>query len=189
MVEDDSLSGARRESPEGRSIRVASMVESIVGCKWSIHLLQLCAEGHRRPSVFLRACPGLSAKVMHERLRKMTAFGIVQRTVVGEKPPVEVEYQLTPFGLRFMRILKEVRRLQDAVDQGAVSKTGGPDAEPKRRRLMTRQKARSEGWQQPMFATGAEGARRAASPPGVLDRGIEATLTKPAAPLARRRED
>lgn len=96
------------------------MVESIVGCKWSVRLLQLCAEGHRRPSAFLRSCPGLSAKVMNERLRKMTRFGIVQRTVFGEKPPVEVEYRLTPFGLRFMGILEEVRRLQEAVDQGRL---------------------------------------------------------------------
>ena len=56
---------------------------------------------------------------MNERLRKLTLFGIVQRAVFGEKPPVEVEYRLTPFGLRFIGILDEVRRLQKEVDQGA----------------------------------------------------------------------
>jgi DNA-binding HxlR family transcriptional regulator len=100
------------------------MVESIIGCKWSVRLLQLCADGHARPSAFLRACPGLSAKVMNERLRKMIRFGIVRRAVFGDKPPVEVEYRLTPFGLRFMRILHEVRRLQDVVDQAAASEAG-----------------------------------------------------------------
>ena len=100
---------------------VAEMVESIVGCKWSVRLLQLCAEGQHRPSAFLRACDGLSAKVMNERLRKMTHYGIVQRTVLGDKPPVEVEYRLTPLGHRFMGILAEVRRLQDAVDSGVIS--------------------------------------------------------------------
>jgi DNA-binding HxlR family transcriptional regulator len=96
------------------------MVESVIGCKWSVRLLQLCAEGYRRPSAFLRACPGLSAKVMNERLRKMIRFGILQRTVFGEKPPVEVEYRLTPFGLRFMGLIDAVRRLQEAIDQGEV---------------------------------------------------------------------
>ena len=96
------------------------MVESIVGCKWSVRLLQLCAEEQRRPSAILRACTGLSAKVMNERLNKMTRFGILQRTVVGEKPPVEVQYRLTPFGQRFMAILEEVRLLQEAVDKGVV---------------------------------------------------------------------
>lgn len=99
---------------------VANMVESIVGCKWSIHLLKSLANGIYRPSALLRACPGLSAKVMNERLRKMSRFGIIQRTVYGEKPPVEVEYHLTPFGKRFMTILDAVQQLQDAVDNGAI---------------------------------------------------------------------
>jgi DNA-binding HxlR family transcriptional regulator len=77
---------------------------------------------------------------MNERLRKMTRFGILQRTVFGERPPVEVEYRLTPLGLGFMGILKEVRRLQEAVDQGAISTTGEIQREePKRRgRLISR---------------------------------------------------
>jgi len=121
MVQNDASGGGPRGSKDGSAIPVASMVESIVGCKWSVRLLQLCADGHSRPSSFLRACPGLSAKVMNERLRKMIRFGIVDRTVFGEKPPVEVEYLLTPFGRRFLGILDEVRQLQDAVDNGAVS--------------------------------------------------------------------
>lgn len=123
MVQDDPSMGIESESQDGRRIPVASMVESIVGCKWSIRLLQLCAEGHNRPGMVLRACPGLSAKVMNERWRKMIRFGIMRRTVYGIKPPVEVEYQLTPFGRRFLRILDEVRKLQETVDEGAISKS------------------------------------------------------------------
>ncbi|MBI1297294.1 HxlR family transcriptional regulator [bacterium] len=119
MVQNES-SIHESASRDGSSIPVASMVESMIGCKWSVRLLQLCAEGYRRPSAFLRACPGLSSKVMNERLRKMIRFGILQRTVFGEKPPVEVEYLLTPFGLRFMGLIDEVQRLQEAVDQGEV---------------------------------------------------------------------
>lgn len=102
-------------------VPVAHMVESIVGCKWSVRILQLCAEGTHRPSAILRACDGLSAKVMNERLRKLMRFGIVQRRVLGgDKPPLEVEYRLTGFGRRFLGILDEVRRLQAAVDDGAL---------------------------------------------------------------------
>lgn len=129
MVLQDSPTD-RPTLKESSAIPVSSMVESIVGCKWSMRLLDLCADGHRRPSAFLRACPGLSAKVMNERLRKMSRFGILQRAVFGEKPPVEVEYRLTPLGTRFMGILHEVRRLQDAVDRGRV----GDDSTPKRRK-------------------------------------------------------
>ena len=121
MVQNDPSVSRQPEAVAANSTPVAAMVESIVGCKWSVRILQLCAEDHCRPSALLRACPGLSAKVMNERLRKMNRFGIVLRTVLGEKPPVEVEYSLTPFGLRFMGILDEVRRLQEAVDHGTVS--------------------------------------------------------------------
>ena len=100
----------------GAQVSVAEMVENIIGCKWSMRLLQLCAEGRRRPSAFLRACPGLSAKVMNERLRKMTRYGIMLRTVHGAKPPLEVEYTLTPFGLRFCGLIEEVRKLQEFAD-------------------------------------------------------------------------
>ncbi len=118
MVRSNHSVDATHKSENDNSIPVTTMVESIIGCKWSVQLLQLCAEGCSRPSAFLRACPGLSAKVMNERLRKMIRFGVLQRTVFGEKPPIQVEYHLTPFGSRFMRIIEEVRQLQEAVDQG-----------------------------------------------------------------------
>lgn len=124
MGEYEPATRRRPDTANAASVPVASMVESIVGCKWSIRLLQLCAEGKHRPSALLRACAGLSAKVMNERLRKMTRFGIMRRTVYGEKPPVEVEYRLTPFGHRFMGILEEVQRLQQAVECGAIGDAG-----------------------------------------------------------------
>ena len=132
MGEHQPETSRRPDTANAAPAPVASMVESIVGCKWSIRLLQLCAEGNHRPSALLRACTGLSAKVMNERLRKMTRFGIMHRTVHGEKPPVEVEYRLTPFGRRFMGILEEVQRLQQAVECGAIGETG--DAAEKARR-------------------------------------------------------
>jgi DNA-binding HxlR family transcriptional regulator len=96
------------------------MVESIVGCKWSLRLLQLCKDGTTRPNAIRRACVGLSAKVMNERLQKLTRFGILERTVLGDKPPIEVNYALTGFGRRFCTLLDEVHKLQLALDSGEV---------------------------------------------------------------------
>lgn len=103
------------------------MVESIIGCKWSVRLLDTVAQGTCRPGALLRACPGLSAKVMYERLGKMTRFGILERRVFGDKPPVEVEYHLTPLGNRFMGILSEIRRVQESLDRGEIALGGTPD--------------------------------------------------------------
>ena len=120
MVHYDSSDSAGSASTDDRPIPVAAMVESIIGCKWSLGILGLLATGCHRPSALLRASPGLSAKVMNERLQKMMRFGIVNRRVFGVKPPVEVEYLLTPLGQRFLRIIEEVRRLQEAVDRGTL---------------------------------------------------------------------
>lgn len=119
MDQHNLSTGATSPSARAETVPVAAMVESIVGCKWSLRLLDLFADGHGRPSELLRACPSLSAKVMNERLRKMVRFGIVKRTVVGTKPPLEVVYVLTPFGQRFKGILDEVRLLQAVVDEEA----------------------------------------------------------------------
>lgn len=121
MVHENASTSATREPARAGTIPVAAMVESIVGCKWSLRLLDQFAEGHSRPSELLRACPRLSSKVMNERLRKMVRFGIVQRTVFGDKPPLEVVYRLTPFGRRFVGILDEVRKLQAALDEAPMS--------------------------------------------------------------------
>ncbi|MGC8666569.1 MAG: winged helix-turn-helix transcriptional regulator [Chthonomonadales bacterium] len=107
---------------------VATMMEEIVGCKWSLRLLDLICEGQCRPSAMLRACPGLSAKVMNQRLAKMIRYGILTRTVYGEKPPVRVTYTLTNFGQRFTEILNRMRELQEAycAQYGAPSDVSAP---------------------------------------------------------------
>ena len=103
---------------------VATMVESVLGCKWSMRLLDLIADGCHRPSAMLKACDGLSAKVLNERLRKLVRLGIVNRTVHGDKPPIRVEYKLTEFGRRFTAVIDEVRKLQQALDNGTLDAGG-----------------------------------------------------------------
>lgn len=100
-----------------RETSVAGMVESIIGCKWSVHLLLLLGSEDRRPSALLRASPGLSAKVMYQRLEKLVRYGIVSRQSCGERPPFEVHYSLTPFGRRFLRVIEVVQQLQAEVDR------------------------------------------------------------------------
>ncbi len=101
-------------------ISVPYMLEQILGCKWSVALLQLCARGYKRPRDFLKQCTSLSAKVMYERLNKMMRFGILERRVFGEKPPIRVEYHLTPLGLRFIKIIEEIQKLQEELQKGEI---------------------------------------------------------------------
>jgi DNA-binding HxlR family transcriptional regulator len=98
---------------------VAAMVESIVGCKWSLAVLAQVSGGNVRPGGIQRACEGLSTKVLNERLRKMTRFGLLLRTVYPERPP-RVEYTLTELGRRLVVVLHEIERLQDDVLSGCI---------------------------------------------------------------------
>jgi DNA-binding HxlR family transcriptional regulator len=91
------------------------MVESVVGCKWSMSVLTALREGVCRPGALERSCVGISTKVLNERLRKLMRFGIVERRVFPEIPP-RVEYHFTTFGRRFVRLVDVVRELQRQLD-------------------------------------------------------------------------
>jgi DNA-binding HxlR family transcriptional regulator len=90
---------------------VARMVEDIVGCKWSLCVLEMAGRGIVRPGAMQRAYRGLSAKVLNERLRKLVRFGLLERRAFAEIPP-HVEYRLTPLGRRFSGIIDELRELE-----------------------------------------------------------------------------
>lgn len=95
---------------------VAGMVENIVGCKWSLRVLALAREGVNRPGAMEHAVDGLTAKVLNERLKKLTRYGILDKTVYPESPP-RVEYRLTDFGRRFSALLDEVEALERSFDR------------------------------------------------------------------------
>jgi DNA-binding HxlR family transcriptional regulator len=95
--------------------RVARMVEDVVGCKWSLCVLDLVSRGVIRPGAMQRSYRGLTTKVLNERLKKLTRFGILSRQAYAEVPP-RVEYRLTSFGRRFSRLLDDVEALERALD-------------------------------------------------------------------------
>lgn len=91
------------------------MVEAIYGCKWSLTVYQLLANGVNRPGEMVRCVEGLTTKVLNECLRKNMEFGIVKRIAYDESPP-RVEYLVTPFGAKFIRVLDELEKLQREIE-------------------------------------------------------------------------
>lgn len=102
---------SRRSAPE----RSARMVETIFGCKWSLTVYQLLANRINRPGEMVRRVEGLSTKVLNECLRKNIEFGIIERIAYDEAPP-RVEYVVTSFGEKFIRILDELEKLQREIE-------------------------------------------------------------------------
>tara|TARA_Y100001956_G_scaffold76738_1_gene86295 strand:- start:142 stop:486 length:345 start_codon:yes stop_codon:yes gene_type:complete len=94
----------------------ARMVEAIYGCKWSLTVYQLLAAGINRPGEMVRNVEGLSTKVLNQCLKRNVEFGILDKVVFNELPP-RVEYQVTPFGEKFLVILQQLEALQDELDQ------------------------------------------------------------------------
>ena len=103
---------SRKSAPE----RAARMVETIYGCKWSLTVYQLLANGINRPGEMVRAVEGLSTKVLNECLKRNVEFGILEKQMFNEIPP-RVEYQVTPFGEKFLVILEQLEQLQNEIDE------------------------------------------------------------------------
>ena len=101
--------------PKLNSRRVETLLEDVIGCRWTISVLRAVAGGVRRPGALERHIAGISAKVLADRLRHFTRAGIFERVQFPEVPP-RVEYGLTALGKKFLRLLKEVERLQAELD-------------------------------------------------------------------------
>lgn len=97
------------------------MVESIIGCKWSLTVLSLVRKGVCRPGEMEHAIEGLSGKVLNERLTKLVRFGILDKASFAEVPP-RVEYRMTAFGNRFIKLLDEVDQLQRAINEKTIAR-------------------------------------------------------------------
>ena len=96
------------------------IITSILGCKWSLRVLTAIRDGTTRPGALERACAGISTKVLHERLAKLTRLGVLERVAYPEIPP-RVEYRLTPRGAELEGLLDEIARVAKAWDQPSQS--------------------------------------------------------------------
>lgn len=81
-------------------------------------MYNLLAHGINRPGEMVRCVEGLTKKVLNDCLRKNVEFGILERRAYPEVPP-RVEYALTPFGRKFVRVLDDLEKLQEEIDDEA----------------------------------------------------------------------
>ncbi len=74
-----------------------AVAEEVLKCKWMGAILRLLAQSPRYTGDLERHLPGISPKMLSERLKKLVRFGLVARQVVPDWP-VRVRYLLTPSG-------------------------------------------------------------------------------------------
>lgn len=87
-------------------------LEDVVGCKWSAAVLAAIGRGVTRPGQLERFIPGISTKVLNERLRKLLDYGLVSRREFPGKV-LRVEYGLTPTGRELSGIIDRIRDLDE----------------------------------------------------------------------------
>ncbi|MDB5076552.1 MAG: putative transcriptional regulator [Chloroflexi bacterium] len=69
----------------------------LIGRRWTGVILRMLLKGPRRFNELLTTIPGLSDRLLTDRLRELEAEGLVVRRVLPNSP-VRVEYELTEQG-------------------------------------------------------------------------------------------
>lgn len=87
-------------------------LEDVVGCKWSAAVLAAIGRGVVRPGQLERFIPGISTKVLNERLRKLIAYQLITRQEFPGKV-LRVEYGLTGTGRDLSAIIERIRDLDE----------------------------------------------------------------------------
>jgi DNA-binding HxlR family transcriptional regulator len=84
-------------------------VFALLGKRWSGLVVGVLTGGPARFAELRRAIPGISERMLSDRLTELTDHGLVIREVL-EGPPLGVCYRLTPAGMALRPALEELRR-------------------------------------------------------------------------------
>src|SRR5437762_1241704 len=81
----------------------------LIGRRWSGAIISVMMGGPQCFNELLAAVPGLSDRLLTERLRELESEGLVRRTVLPG-PPVRVSYELTKAGKDLKPVIESLGR-------------------------------------------------------------------------------
>ncbi len=79
----------------------------LIGRRWTGAILRVLIGGPHRFNEMLATVPGLSDRLLSERLRELEAEGLVVRHVLSG-PPVRVEYSLSERGYDLEQVIRAI---------------------------------------------------------------------------------
>ena len=120
-----------KPASEPSSNRITALLEDVLGCKWTWSILRAVHAGTTRPGQLEKAIPGISTKVLNERLRKLVAHGVLTKTEFQEIPP-HVKHGFTELGNQFFIVLQQIEALEHEDPRQGTS--GAPHACASQRR-------------------------------------------------------
>ena len=111
----------------------------ILSHRWTCLILRSLVEAPRRSSEITAYVPGLSDRLLSERLQDLETVEIVQRRVLAQRP-VLITYSLTDKGMDLRRVMEALQEWADrwvrsdqekrSPDKGVRRPTIGADAAP-----------------------------------------------------------
>lgn len=81
----------------------------LIGKRWTGAIVRTLLSGPRRFNELLTQIPGISDRLLTERLRELEGAGVLRREVLPESP-VRVQYELTTCGEELRPALDEIER-------------------------------------------------------------------------------
>lgn len=111
VISEGRLNGAAVVSGAPRVERFHPVTE-LLRCKWTVSIIEAIARGVNRPGRLERELPGLTTKVLNERIAKLERFGMLTRQSYPEMPP-RVEYEITRRGQRLLELVRAIGTFVD----------------------------------------------------------------------------
>lgn len=101
----------------------------IIGRRWTGAIVRSMLSGAGRFSEILAAVPGLSDRLLSERLKELESEGVIRRSVIPTTP-VRIEYSLTDKGHALASVVRAVADWAETWGGAAGEDGGDPTRSP-----------------------------------------------------------
>ena len=85
-----------------------SIAMEIIGGKWKSVILIYLIDGKKRYNELYTLISTITERTLSLQLKKLEQDGLITRKVYTSKPPLKVEYALTPFGKTLIPVLHAI---------------------------------------------------------------------------------
>src|SRR5689334_15864417 len=112
-IQHEPASDLRDDGPCETLGEPLARVMTLLGKRWSGVVLSTLMQGPAFFNDLRRSIPGISDRVLHERLLELAEAGLVLRTVLDGRP-IRVRYELNEHGLALRPAIEELARWAEA---------------------------------------------------------------------------
>lgn len=99
----------------------ASLTMGVIGGKWKTVILYHLMDGTLRYNELRKAMPTVTERTLSLQLKTLEEDGVVKREVFTTKPPLKVEYSLTPLGKTLIPLIKSIAEWGDSVSKNKAN--------------------------------------------------------------------